>query len=184
MVPTLSFVQPAPVTLGPAVPSSTTLGAEIRGTLPPALLSALDSVGTQIQIEILDPLLSAPTQEQLTETFERVLPKFANYYESTIRILWGYFEQDPQRVAALTVRAYGGSEQFLREHGSQWLGHETMLSTLRGIATITKIAKASANFLETQVQAQASEAAVDWLRALIGYLMAFSSVGYALNQLV
>ena len=65
----------APAAVGPPVPTVAALGRELRQSLPPALLEALDRIGDQIEVEILDPLLCAASVEQLARTFERVFPK-------------------------------------------------------------------------------------------------------------
>jgi hypothetical protein len=64
----------ASATVGP--PAAGILGSELRAILPPVLVDVLDKIGGEITAEILDPLLFAPSDEQLTSTFERLYPKF------------------------------------------------------------------------------------------------------------
>jgi len=77
-------------TVGPPVPGAAALGGELRRTLPPALLEALDKIGDQIEVEILEPLLCASSVEQAAITFERVFPIFRDYYVSTAFLLLGF----------------------------------------------------------------------------------------------
>jgi hypothetical protein len=72
--------------LGP-VPAVAALGSDLRQSLPPALVEALDKVGDQIELEITGPLLCAALVEQLAKTFEHVFPKFRDYYVSTALII-------------------------------------------------------------------------------------------------
>src|SRR5438132_6947613 len=104
-------------TVGPPVPAAAALGRELRQSLPPALVEALDKISDQIAVEILDPLLCAGSVEQLARTFERVFPKFRDYYLSTVLIMWGFLQEDAQRFSALTIRSFQESEPLIRERG-------------------------------------------------------------------
>ena len=90
ILPLLPGSRMTPATVGPPVPAIAALGRELRQSLPPALVEALDKIGDQIGVEILDPLLCAASVEQLARTFEHVFPRFRDYYVSTIFIMWGY----------------------------------------------------------------------------------------------
>jgi hypothetical protein len=78
--------------VGPPLPASA-LGRELRQSLPPTLVEALDKISDQIATEVFDPLLCAPTIEQSARTFERLFPRFRDYYTSTLLILWGSFKK-------------------------------------------------------------------------------------------
>src|SRR5439155_27184449 len=104
ILPILPGGRIASATVGPPVPAAAALGRELRQSLPPALVEALDKIGDQIEVEILDPLLCAASVEQLARTFERVFAKFRDYYVSTVLIMWGFLQEDAQRFSALTIR--------------------------------------------------------------------------------
>src|SRR5258708_30237160 len=120
-LPVLPTGRIAPATLGLAVPATGALGKEIRKAYPHAFREAVERVDDEIQIEILDPLLGAASVEQLAETFERLYPKFRDYYVSTLLILWACLEEDPRRFSALTIRTFQEPEQLIRNGGQQWL---------------------------------------------------------------
>src|SRR5438132_11983253 len=117
ILPMLPEGRMASATVGPPVPAAIALGGELRQSLPPALLEALDKIGDQIAVEILDPLLCAASVEQLARTFEGVFPKFRDYYLSTVLIMWGFLQEDAQRFSALTIRSFQESEHLIRARG-------------------------------------------------------------------
>jgi hypothetical protein len=176
----------ASATLGQLVPAATAPGNELRRILPPALVVALDRIGDQIGEEVFEPLLHAASVEQLARTFERVFPKFRDYYASTIFIVWGWLQEDPQRFSALTIRGFQESEHLIRSHGPRWIGPDASLNALHGLATITRIAKAAAELLDKQgaasLRANEPEAEAS-ANALIAYVMAFSAVRASLAAL-
>jgi hypothetical protein len=154
--------------------------------LPPALVEALDKIGDQIQVEILDPLLYAPSIEQLARTFGCVFPKFRDYYVSTVLIMWGFLQEDAQRFSALTIRGFQQSEALIRARGSHWIGHNASLNALHGLVTIIRIAKAATRLVDRERPAElhANESrAEQWENSIIAYAMAFSSVLAALTAL-
>jgi hypothetical protein len=176
----------ASAAVGPPVPATAALGKELRQSLPPALLEALDSIGDQIEVEILDPLLSAASVEQLARTFERVFPRFRDYYVSTILIMWGYLQEDPQRFSALTIRSFQESEHLIRSRGPHWIGQDASLNALHGLATIIRIAKAAAMLFDKERSADLQPTESDaepCANSIVAYAMAFSSVLAALNAL-
>jgi hypothetical protein len=176
----------ASAAVGQLVPAATFPGNELRRILPPALVVALDRIGDQIGEEIFDPLLHAASVEQLARTFERVFPKFRDYYASTIFIVWGWLQEDPQRFSALTVGSFRESERLLRSHGPRWIGRDASLNALHGLATIIRIAKALAVPLDKQGPADLRPNESDaeaWANALIAYAMAFSAVRASLAAL-
>ena len=140
----------ASVAVGPIVPGATLPGNQLRRILPPALVVALDKIADQIGEEVFDPLLQAASVEQLARIFERVFPKFRDYYASTIFIVWGWLQEDPQRFSALTIRSFQESEHLIRSHGPRWIGRDASLNASHGLATITRVAKAVGVFLDKQ----------------------------------
>jgi hypothetical protein len=172
--------------MGPMAPAATAPSDELRRILPPALVVALERIGDQIGEEIFDPLLHAVSVEQLARTFERVFPKFRDYYASTILIVWGWLQEDPQRFSALTIRSFQESGDLIRSHGPHWIGQDASLNALHGLATITRVAKAAAVLLNKQepVHLRANEPEAEaWANALIAYVMAFSAVRASLAAL-
>lgn len=172
--------------VGQLVPAATAPGNELRRILPPALVVALDRIGDQIGEEIFDPLLHAASVEELARSFERVFPKFRDYYASTIFIIWGWLQEDPQRFSALTVGSFRESERLIRSHGPRWIGRDASLNALHGLATIIRIAKAAGVLLDKQRPADlpsnesVAEASAN---ALVAYVMAFSAVVASLTAL-
>ena len=179
ILPILPEGRMASAALGPMVPAAAALRRELRQSLPPGLAEALDRIWDQIEVETLDPLLRAISVEQLARTFERVFPKFRDYYVSTILIIWGWLLEDPQRFSALTIRSFQESERLIRSHGPHWIGHDASLNALHGLATITRIAKAATVLLDRQgsgdLQPNESNAEA-CANALVAYAMAFSAV--------
>lgn len=172
--------------VGPPVPATAALGRELRQGLPPALVEALDRIGDQIGAEILDPLLRASTTEQLAKTFEGVFPKFTDYYLSTILVMLGFLQEDPQRFSALTVRSFQESEYLVRGHGTHWIGQDATLSALQGLATIIRIAKATTGLLDPGRSAALSMDQVpaeSWANSIVAYVMACSPVLACLSAL-
>ncbi|MBI3680946.1 MAG: hypothetical protein HY235_11185 [Acidobacteria bacterium] len=139
----------------------------------------MDRIGDQIEVEILDPLLCAASVEQLARTFERVFAKFRDYYVSTVFIMWGFLQEDPQRLSALTIRSFQESGDLIRARGPHWIGHDASLNALQGLATIIRIAKAATRLFDQERSAElrADEShAEPWANSIIAYTMAFSSV--------
>ena len=175
-----------PATVGPSVPTVAALDRELRQSLPPALVEALDKIGDQVRVEVLDPLLCGASAEQLARTFERIFPKFRDYYVSTILIMWGFLQEDPQRFSALTIRSFQQSEDLIRACGPHWIGQDASLNALHGLATIIRIAKVGTRLFDREMSAEirADESSVEqWTNSIIAYAMAFSSVLASLTAL-
>jgi hypothetical protein len=173
-------------TVGPPLPVVAALGRELRQILPPALVEALDKIGDQIEIEILDPLLCAASVEQLARTFVRVFPTFRDYNISTVLILWGFLREDAQRFSALTIRGFQESERLIRASGPRWIGQDASLNALSGLATIIRVAKGVTRFVDQGGSAalHANESSAEpWANSIIAHVMAFSSVLAALTVL-
>jgi hypothetical protein len=173
-------------TIGPPVPAVAALGRELRLSLPPALVEALDKIGDQIQIEILEPLLCAASTEEMAGIFERVFPTFRDYYISTVLILWGFLHEDAQRFSALTIRGFQESEQMIRSRGPHWIGQDASLNALNGLATVIRVAKGATRLVDPTRSAElhANESGAEpWANSIIAYAMAFSSVLAALSSL-
>jgi hypothetical protein len=186
ILPILPGGRPASAAVGPPVPATAALGRELRRSLPPTLVEALDKIGEQIEAEILDPLLGAASIEQLIRTFEQTFPRFRDYYVSTILIIWGCLQEDPQRFSALTIRSFQESEHFIRSRGPHWIGEDASLNALHGLSTIIRVAKAATRLFDKDRPAdlQTNESnAEPWANSLIAYAMAFSSVLASLSAL-
>ena len=166
----------------PPVPTVASLGRELRQSLPPALIEALDKIGGQIEIEILEPLLCAASVEQLARTFENAFPKFRDYYVSTVLIMWGFLQEDAERFSALTIRSFQQSEDLIRRRGSHWIGQDASLNALLGLATIIRVAKVATRLIGRERSAEL-QSAEPWANSIIAYAMAFSSVLAALTAL-
>jgi hypothetical protein len=171
--------------VGPPVPASA-LGSQLRQSLPPTLIDALDRISDQIAIEVFDPLLCAASVEQSARIFEQVFPKFRDYYVSTLLILWGFLQQDPQRFSALTIRSFEESENLIRSSGPHWIGRDATLNALHALTTMTRVAKAALRvFDRKEASAIQGDAATgeSWASSIIGFAMAFSAVLAALSAL-
>lgn len=170
-------------TAGPPVPAAAALGKELRQSLPPALVGALDKIGDQIEIEILAPLLSAASIEQLARTFERVFPTFTDYYISAGLLMWGFLQEDAQRFSALTIRSFQESEHLIRASGPRWIGRDASLNALNGLATVIRVAKVTTRLVDRERPAEIHADESIWANSMIAYAMAFSSVLTALTAL-
>jgi hypothetical protein len=165
-------------TVGPPIPGAAALG-ELRRSIPPSLVEALDKIGDRIRVEILDPLLCACSDEELAATFERVFPKFRDYYVWSILILQGSLHEDVQRFAALTIRSFRESEDLIRSAGPKWMGQAAYLNALHGVSTIIGIVKAAARLIEQGRLADigTNQALVEqWANSLLAYTLAFSAL--------
>jgi len=182
LLPILPTGRP-PATIGPAVPTSSTLNAELRQALPPALVSALDRLGEQIQIEVLEPLLCSGSTDDLRSVFERLFPRFRDYYLSTVLIIWANFEQDPQRFSAFTLRSFQASEKLIQAEGPKWMGEPATLDALLALFTITRTAKAAIRITGRTTLNTSQEGAERWANWVVAFGMAFSGVVYSLNLL-
>lgn len=185
ILPMLPAGRMASAAVGPPVPASG-LGSELRQSLPPTLIEALDRISDQIALEVFDPLLCAASVEQSARTFEQVFPKFRDYYVSTLLILWGFLQEDPQRFSALTIRSFEESENLVRSSGPRWIGQDATWNALHALATITRVRKAALHLFDHQssggIQGNAS-AGEAWANSIVGFAMAFSAVLAALTAL-
>jgi hypothetical protein len=166
--------------------SSIALGKELRQSLPPTLLDALDGISDQIAVEIFDPLLCAASVERSAKTFEQVFPKFRDYYVSTLLILGGFLQGDPQRFSALTIRSFEESENLIRAQGPHCIGRDPTWNALHALATITRVAKAAVRLFDGNAASdiQGDPSSVEaWANSIIGFVMAFSAVLSALTAL-
>jgi hypothetical protein len=170
--------------MGPPVPATIALSKEFRQSLPPSLVEALDRIGDQIQVEILDPLLCADAK-QLAGTFERVFPKFRDYYLSTVLIMWGFLEEDSQRFSALAIRSFQEPEVLIRSHAARWIGREAALGALQGLTTMIRVAKAGLILFDRNTApAQTDQPrASAWSNSVIACVLALSPVLAALTDL-
>jgi len=183
IIPMLSAGRAALVAVGPPVPAIPQ-GRELRLSLPAPLIEALDKISDQIAVEVFDPLLCAVSVEQSAKIFEQVFPKFRDYYLSTLLILWGFLQEDPQRFSALTIRSFEESEKRIRSSGPQWIGQDATLNTLHALATITRVAKAALHLFDRRVSCDIqhdSSAGEAWANSIAGFVMAFSAVLAALK---
>ena len=182
----LSGCRVASTTVGPPVPAAVVLGRELRRSLPPALVEALDRISDQIEVEVLGPLLCADSVDQVARAFERIFPKFRDYYVSTIFIMGGFFQEDSERFAALTIRSFKESEELVRQHGPRWIGPDASLNVLQGLATIVRVAKVGTRLFdrERSLELRVDESEAEPLaNSIIAYVMAFSAVLAALTPL-
>jgi hypothetical protein len=186
ILPILPEGRMASATLGPPVPATTVLGRELRQSLPPTLVEALDKIRDQIEVEILQPLLCAASVEQLAKSFETMFPTFRDYYVSTVLIMWGCLQEDPQRFSALTIRSFQESEQLIRSRGPHWIGQAASLNALQGLAAIIRIAKAATKLFDkgkpADLEPNASDAEL-WANSIIAYALAFSAALAGLTAL-
>ncbi|SPF34659.1 hypothetical protein SBA4_1540006 [Candidatus Sulfopaludibacter sp. SbA4] len=185
ILPLLPEGRMAAASVGP-VPAVAALGRELRQSLPTALVEALDKIGDQIAIEILDPLLCSTTVEQLARTFEHVFPKFRDYYVSTALLMWGFLQEDPQRFSELTIRSFQQSEGLIRARGPHWIGQDASLNALQGLTTIIRVAKAATRLFDRDKASplRAEESSVEpWANSIIAYAMAFSPLLASLTAL-
>jgi hypothetical protein len=144
----------------------------------------LDKLRDQIQIEILDPLLCAPSREQLAQSFDRLFPVYVHYYLSSALILWGHVHGDAQRFSALTIRSYREAEHLISDAGPHWIGQNAALTAVQGMTNIIRVSKATLRLLEgaREVKANPNDALL-WSKSVMAYGMAFSSVLSAITAL-
>jgi hypothetical protein len=171
---------------GAPISGAAALGEELRRSLPPTLVEALDKIGDRIRVEILDPLLCANSDEDLAATFEGVFPKFLEYYVQSIQILQGSLQEDVQRLSALTIRGFRDSEDLIRASGAKWMGQPATLNALQGLSTVAGIAKAAIRRWQegSAVGIGTERAELErWAKSLISYWMAYAAVHASLTTL-
>jgi hypothetical protein len=171
--------------VGPPVPSFAG-SKELRQSLPPALFEALDRIGAQIVVDVIDPLLSAGSVEQCARTFELVFPRFRDYYTSTLLILWGFLQEDPQRFSALTIRSFEEAESFIRSNGPHWIGQDATLNALHARRTIMYAVKTATSLLDPRRAEHGRDdpsAGEAWANSTVAFVMAFSAVLSAVTAL-
>jgi hypothetical protein len=171
-----------PATVGPPVSAVAPSRGELRQSLPSTLVEALDKIGCQIEIELLDPLLCSASVEELAKAFEMAFPRFRDYYISTVLITWGFFRENGDRFSTLTIRSFQESERLIRDRGPRWIGREASLNALSGLATMIRVAKAAKKFSgeESTFNVLHLER---WASSAVAYAMAFSSVLAAFTAL-
>jgi hypothetical protein len=173
-------------TVGPPVPGSVALGEELRHSLPPSLVEALDKIADQIRIEIVDPLLNAESDQDLAGIFERVFPKFRDRYVLSILILQGSLHEDVGQFSELTIRSFRESEDLIRSNGPQWIGQAATLNALQGLSTVARVVRAAIRLWQ---QGNLGEVGADrsqlnqWASSLLSYWMAYFAVHAALTLL-
>lgn len=179
-LPAIPFRRMPLTTVSHAIPLTSTISEELHQVLPVATIEVVDRLWAQIRTQILDPLLYAGSVEEAARTFERLYPKFWDYYLSSILTVWAALEEDPQRLSSLTIPAFEASQHILRERGPRWLGQETTLTALFGLHTITRVSRVATRFLEQEkVQLTVlldEDLAREWATWIIAYGMAASGV--------
>jgi hypothetical protein len=186
ILPILSKDRVASAMWGPPVPATVALGSDLRHGLPPALVEAIDKIGGQIATDILDPLLCSVSGEQAATTFERVFPRFRDYYLSTALIMWGFLERDPRRLSDLTVQSFHEMENLIRTEGPRWIGSYATPNLLHGLATMIRVTKAATRMLDPAAQVhQIDESqAESWANSIIAYSLTMSTVLVGLTALI
>ena len=178
-LPTQTVSKTLSATVGPPIPGAAALGDELRQSLPPSLAEALDKIGDRIRVEVFDPLLCAGSEEELAAAFERVFPKFRDYYIWSILILQGSLHEDVPRFAELTIRSFRESEELIRSTGPKWMGQAAYLNALHGLSTVVGIVKAAARLIEQGKLPDigTNQSLVEqWANSLLAYTLAFSSL--------
>lgn len=187
ILPTLPTGKAEPVALGPVVPPATGLGTELREALPRGVVEALEKLGDQIRIEVLEPIVCAETLDALVRAFERLYPRFQAYYSSTILIIWASVAQDPQRFSALTMRGFHESESLIRDKGPQWIGSDGTSQALAALTTIRRVAKAASELINPAVAEKVQpdpSVLAEWANAVVAFGLAFSVVVASLQALI
>ena len=163
------------------------VGEELRRSLPPSLVEALDKISDQISLEIMDPLLCAGSEKELTETIERVFPKFRDLYVLSILILQGSLREDVRQFTDLTIRRFRESEELVRSSGPQWIGQPATLNALQGLSTVAGIVKAAIRRWQdgslVGIGREPSQLE-DWANSLVSYRMTYLAVQSSLTLLM
>jgi hypothetical protein len=186
ILPTLPIGRMEPVPFGPTVPPATSLGKELSEALPRGVVEALDKLGDQIRIEVLEPIVCAETLDAMARAFERLYPRFQAYQTSTILIIWASVAQDPQRFSALTIRSFHESESLIRDKGPKWLGSDGISQVLAALATIRRVAKAAPELTNLSAAGKIQpepRVLAEWANAIVAFGLTFSVVVSSLQAL-
>jgi hypothetical protein len=146
----------------------------------------LDKISDQIRVEILDPLLCAASEAELAATFERLFPKFRDYYAWSILILQGSLQEDVRQFSDLTIRSFRESEDLIRPAGPQWLGSAATLNALQGLRTVACIVKAAIRRWHEGGLADIGKERLQleqWANSLLSYWLAYFAVHASLTDL-
>lgn len=169
-------------TVGLTIPPSSVSWEELRETLAPAVVDALEKLSAQVRRQIFDPLVYAEDREHLAKTFERVYPGFWNHYLGIVLTLWAAVG-DPQRFSVLTVRVFERSQDLLRQRGPQRIGQDATAAALLGLHTVARVSRAAMRLLEPGASSAlpASESLQVWASWVVAYAMAACTVWFALS---
>jgi hypothetical protein len=147
----------------------------------------LDKISDQIGIEVLDRFLCAGSEKELTETIERVFPKFKGLYVLSILILQGSLREDARQFSDLTIRCFRESEDLIRAGGPQWLGQPATLNALQGLFTVAGIVKAAIRHWQDGSLVGIGKEPLQleqWANSLSSYWMTFLAVQSSLTLLM
>jgi hypothetical protein len=162
--------------LGPPVLGAAALGLKLRQSLPPAIIDALDNIGSQIEVEILEPLLRACIHRAVGEDFRTSVPKVQGLLCLDDLHAMGRITRSSAGFSALTIRSFQESEKLILAQGTCWIGQEASLNALQGLASVTRIARAATVFLGKESPAGFHANISDaerWANSVVAYVLAF-----------
>ncbi|MFN7924560.1 MAG: hypothetical protein U0Q16_30945 [Bryobacteraceae bacterium] len=155
------------------------LADQLRRAMPPDLLEAIVKISKQLDFEVIDPILSAPTPAESGEMFHRLLPRFFHYYMSMFELVLAH-GLDTARLADLTQASYKTSEALVSEIGPGWLGEEAALSAVFGLSTMAHVSKVA---LTRALPAGDPETANRWVSMIFSYILVSTCLLSAIHEL-
>jgi hypothetical protein len=114
---------------------------EVRSALPPPVLQAIDGLFTQMENQVIEPLLYGVQVNDLPAAFQRQYPQFVPLYTAVIGTVLSAFEQDPQRLLTVATGGLVDVARTLQEVGPARIGREPTLAALIGLQTIARVAQ-------------------------------------------
>lgn len=184
-LPPVAYQPVPPASLGIPIPARSGAGAELRRSLPPHVVEALDAVAAQVQAQVFDPLLYAANQTALGVEFQKLYPVYWRHHLSTALILFTAISDDLSRFAVLATRGLEESQDVVRHNGPRLIGQEAVLHVLFGLDVIKRVVQGVVSSLSEKTPPTSETAKTpgdEWAAQTVAYSMATSTVLFSISR--
>jgi hypothetical protein len=148
----------------------------VRAAFPPPVLQAIDGLFTQMENQVLEPLLYGVPVHELPAAFQRQYPRFGPLYTAIIGTVLSAFEQDPQRLLTVATGGLVDVARTLQEAGPQRIGREPALAALIGIQTIGRVALRTIARLGTELPPVPDRVIAEWGSFAFAHMLSLFAV--------
>ncbi len=150
-------------------------------TLPATIREVLGALSGQIQVQVFDPLLCAPSRTELARSVETLYPVFAGDHLAMALVVLSVLGSDPLRVSRLTSLGFEEAERLVRDSGSARMGEDVTATMLVGLRTIKRTSLATVPWLRSRGPDRLEEPVTgEWATQVIAYMMVASAVLFSL----